>query len=275
MSDFFAMGGYAAYVWPAFGFAAVVLLGLLAAELAGGAAPRGGARAAAPARSGRGRPSRARARPVRSGPVGSGRGRRPPGRRVSRDASAQATAPAAGDGAAGPARRRDRAGHAGALRQHRVLRHADRHRDQAGRGRPALPARRAGGAGQRRRSAGRRHGQLRADRSGRTRSACATAACCPTCSARARASSLRAISTATACSIASEVLAKHDESYMPPEVADALKAGGRLARRPGRRGGTASHDRRDRPLRAGPGARPRAGPGQPAAAGARRAAMPA
>lgn len=29
MSDFLAMGGYAAYVWPAFGFAAAVLLGLL------------------------------------------------------------------------------------------------------------------------------------------------------------------------------------------------------------------------------------------------------
>ena len=29
MSDFFAMGGYGAYVWPAFGFAALVLLGLL------------------------------------------------------------------------------------------------------------------------------------------------------------------------------------------------------------------------------------------------------
>ena len=29
MSGFFAMGGYAAYVWPAFGFAAAVLLGLL------------------------------------------------------------------------------------------------------------------------------------------------------------------------------------------------------------------------------------------------------
>ena len=29
MSDFFAMGGYGAYVWPAFGFAAAVLLGLL------------------------------------------------------------------------------------------------------------------------------------------------------------------------------------------------------------------------------------------------------
>jgi heme exporter protein D len=29
VSDFFAMGGYGAYVWPAFGFAAAVLLGLL------------------------------------------------------------------------------------------------------------------------------------------------------------------------------------------------------------------------------------------------------
>lgn len=30
MSEFFAMGGYAAYVWAAFGFAALVLAGLLA-----------------------------------------------------------------------------------------------------------------------------------------------------------------------------------------------------------------------------------------------------
>jgi heme exporter protein D len=29
LSDFFAMGGYGAYVWPAFGFAVAVLLGLL------------------------------------------------------------------------------------------------------------------------------------------------------------------------------------------------------------------------------------------------------
>jgi heme exporter protein D len=28
LSDFFAMGGYGAYVWPAFGFAAAVLIGL-------------------------------------------------------------------------------------------------------------------------------------------------------------------------------------------------------------------------------------------------------
>ena len=34
MSDFFAMGGYGAYVWAAFGFAGVVLIGLLVQSLA-------------------------------------------------------------------------------------------------------------------------------------------------------------------------------------------------------------------------------------------------
>ena len=33
MTDFFAMGGYAAYVWPAYGLAAIILLGLLAVNL--------------------------------------------------------------------------------------------------------------------------------------------------------------------------------------------------------------------------------------------------
>ncbi len=33
MSGFFSMGGYAAYVWPAYGVAAVVLAGLLIASL--------------------------------------------------------------------------------------------------------------------------------------------------------------------------------------------------------------------------------------------------
>ena len=28
MSEFFAMGGYAAYIWPAYGVAAVILIGL-------------------------------------------------------------------------------------------------------------------------------------------------------------------------------------------------------------------------------------------------------
>ncbi len=35
MSTFFAMGGYAAYVWPAYGVAAVVLIGLLIASVRG------------------------------------------------------------------------------------------------------------------------------------------------------------------------------------------------------------------------------------------------
>ncbi|PWC32234.1 heme exporter protein CcmD [Azospirillum sp. TSO35-2] len=35
MNEFFAMGGYAAYVWPAYALAALVLLGLLAATWKG------------------------------------------------------------------------------------------------------------------------------------------------------------------------------------------------------------------------------------------------
>ncbi|WP_448190366.1 heme exporter protein CcmD [Azospirillum sp. sgz301742] len=35
MAEFFAMGGYAAYVWPAYGMAALVLLGLLVASIKG------------------------------------------------------------------------------------------------------------------------------------------------------------------------------------------------------------------------------------------------
>jgi heme exporter protein D len=35
MSEFFAMGGYAAYVWPAYGVAAVVLIGLWLASIRG------------------------------------------------------------------------------------------------------------------------------------------------------------------------------------------------------------------------------------------------
>jgi heme exporter protein D len=34
MSGFLDMGGYAAYVWPAYGLAAAVLVGMLAASLA-------------------------------------------------------------------------------------------------------------------------------------------------------------------------------------------------------------------------------------------------
>ena len=35
MAEFFAMGGYAAYIWPAYGVAALVLLGLLVASIKG------------------------------------------------------------------------------------------------------------------------------------------------------------------------------------------------------------------------------------------------
>lgn len=34
MAEFFAMGGYAAYVWPAYGSALLVLIGLVIATLA-------------------------------------------------------------------------------------------------------------------------------------------------------------------------------------------------------------------------------------------------
>lgn len=33
MSEFFAMGGYAAFVWPAYALAAIVLVGLLVVSL--------------------------------------------------------------------------------------------------------------------------------------------------------------------------------------------------------------------------------------------------
>ena len=35
MSDYFAMGGYAAYVWPAYAVTVVMLVGTLVASLAG------------------------------------------------------------------------------------------------------------------------------------------------------------------------------------------------------------------------------------------------
>jgi len=35
MANFFAMGGYAAYVWPAYGMAALVMVGILVASIRG------------------------------------------------------------------------------------------------------------------------------------------------------------------------------------------------------------------------------------------------
>ncbi len=69
MSDFFAMGGYAAFVWPAFGFAALVLIGLLAQSW--WAARRREAELEQLRRVVRPRPARPRLRPAaRPGPAG-------------------------------------------------------------------------------------------------------------------------------------------------------------------------------------------------------------
>ena len=90
-------------------------------------------------------------------------------------------------------------------------------------------------------------------------------ACCPICSAKGRAWWPKARSTARGTFKADSVLAKHDETYMPKEVADALKKQGhwkdehgksRLRCRRGRASDRrASDDRRARPLRAGARAR--------------------
>ncbi len=50
--------------------------------------------------------------------------------------------------------------------------------------------------------------------------------CCPICSARARASSRSGSIQPDGSFRAAEVLAKHDENYMPREVVDALKKSG-------------------------------------------------
>ena len=67
---------------------------------------------------------------------------------------------------------------------------------------------------------------------------------------------------------ADTILAKHDEKYMPKEVADALKKTGHWKddpprrRAPRRAGGRSEHDRRDRTLRPRPCARHCADPGE-------------
>ena len=97
---------------------------------------------------------------------------------------------------------------------------------------------------------------------------------CPTCSAKGRASWPRARSMRPVSSSADTVLAKHDETYMPKEVADALKKQGHwkddYGAKPSQAGAADASrapcreprsDRRDRTLRAGAGARARADPG--------------
>ena len=52
-------------------------------------------------------------------------------------------------------------------------------------------------------------------------------ACCRPCSAKARAWWRPGALNASGTFVATEVLAKHDEKYMPPEVVEALKRSGR------------------------------------------------
>ena len=108
-----------------------------------------------------------------------------------------------------------------------------------------------------------------------------TAACCRTCFARDRAWSPKAGSSRRRFG-ADTVLAKHDETYMPPEVAKALKEQGRQARQRRTHEGRAKansspasegqrRDRGARAFRADPGAAGRHRPDGRAGAGARTA----
>ena len=118
---------------------------------------------------------------------------------------------------------------------HRVLLRPDRNRREGHPARHALAHRRPGQGRQpcaRRRT---RRVELRGDRHHQGRSRCATVASCRTCSARGRASWPRACSQRLGEFRADSVLAKHDETYMPREVADALKKQGVWQRRRGQR----------------------------------------
>ena len=64
-------------------------------------------------------------------------------------------------------------------------------------------------------------------------------ACCPICFGKGRASSPKARWTVPALFTADTILAKHDETYMPKEVADALKKSGHWKDDYGRAGGDA------------------------------------
>ena len=92
---------------------------------------------------------------------------------------------------------------------------------KASAGRPEFPGRRAGGRGQRQTRSRRTRSRVRPDRPRRTSCTVSTAACCPTFSVKARASS-RMAARRRGQVRRRYVLAKHDENYMPPEVADSL-----------------------------------------------------
>ena len=95
---------------------------------------------------------------------------------------------------------------------------------------PHVPDRRHGHRGQR--AAHRRHarGPLRRDGLPALASRSATKACCRTSSAKGRASSRTARLAESGEFVADEVLAKHDENYMPPEVAESLHTSAAPAR---------------------------------------------
>ena len=169
------------------------------------------------------------------------------------------------------ARARGRAGARRAQGLDRVLQFADRRGREARHAGHAHPPRRPGEGRQR---AARRQPRrpLRGHRRQRAPSRSPTRASCPTCSAKGRAWSPKARSMPAGTFQADSVLAKHDENYMPKEVADALKKQGHwkddyqkmgaVRERAGKRSG---EDRSmiagARPLRAGAGARARAGAG--------------
>ena len=152
------------------------------------------------------------------------RGARGPATAARAADDAQAQAPVAAGGFAGRAGRRGGAGADGAQRQSRLLLFADPGRGEARRARSPLPPGRPGRGRQREEE--RPGSALHRHRHPQDAARASIAACCPTCSARARAWSPRARWAPTASSPPREVLAKHDENYMPPEVAKAIKEAG-------------------------------------------------
>ena len=197
LADWLAMGGYAGFVWPAYGFAAAVLGGLALYSWRQHRAQRGRSRPAAAAA-----PVRADD-PQAAAPSGAGRraGRCSARRPLwcwprSTTTSCSSTARAS-------------------LRRKTIG--PDRRIRIGGLVETAKPASNWP-AGRASRSA---------SPTARPNSRSSMTACCPTCSARGRGSSPRGGCGRDGVFAASSVLAKHDEKYMPPEVADALKKSGR------------------------------------------------
>ena len=120
--------------------------------------------------------------------------------------------------------------------------HASRHCCRQGEPGQGDAARRDGRARLREARARRRDDALHRRRRQGARARSPIAASSPTCFVKAAGSSPRASSPPTAAFVADNILAKHDERYMPPELGNQ-----RPSTRPGRRSGD---DRRGRPRRA-------------------------